>query len=415
MKRLLAITAAILILNTLAFAAGDYGTPGEFLNWGAGARALGMGRAFTGLADDVSAIYYNPAGLAQQNPFQVSLMHVTLFYDTMYDFAATSYPVSGIGTFGAAYIRLGSTNFDGRDILANPTGNNQSVTEQAAMLCYARDIFSNLSAGINLKLVNEDIFNTSGIGFGADLGFLYTPNEYVNLGLDFMNLAPASIKLVDQAEILPLTIKAGIALKLLGERIIPVVDVQKEMDDKQVKFLFGIEGYPAQFLALRIGMDETEQLTVGAGINFMKYYKIDYSFASEALGYSNRLSITMAFGGFDVNLAADPKIFSPVGIKKTTTISIYAMTKYDITEWELDIINEDGDVVRTYSGEDKPPTSVMWDGKDDRGLPVSDGEYVCQMKVKDKNGKEIKSNDEKIKISSALPIQPGTLEIQQEQ
>src|SRR5208283_672158 len=147
----------------------------------------------------------------------------------------------------------------------------------------------------------------------------------------------------------------------------------------------------------------------------MKYYKIDYSFASEALGYSHRLSITYAFGGFDVNLSADPRIFSPVGIRKTTTLSIYAMTKYEITDWELDIINEDGDVVRTYSDEEKPPASVMWDGKDDRGLPVGDGEYVCEMKIKDKNGKEIKSNDEKVKVSSALPMQPGNLEIQQEQ
>ncbi len=126
MKRLLAVTAAILILTTFAFAAGDYGTPGEFLNWGAGARALGMGRAFTGLADDVAAIYYNPAGLAQQNPFQISLMHVTLFYDTMYDFAAASYPVSGIGTFGLAYIRLGP-----RILTAGMrTGTQQAPTSQ---------------------------------------------------------------------------------------------------------------------------------------------------------------------------------------------------------------------------------------------------------------------------------------------
>ncbi len=283
------------------------------------------------------------------------------------------------------------------------------------ILCYAKDVLSNLSVGINLKVVNESVFSYSGAGFGADIGLLFYPNEYINIGLDVMNAVPTSIKLQDQAEVLPLTIKAGIALKLLGERIIPVVDVQKEMDNKDVKFMFGLEGYPAQFMALRIGMDETEQLTVGAGVNFMKYYKIDYSFSSEALGYSHRLSLTMAFGGFDVNLAADPKIFSPVGIRKITTISIYAMTKYEITEWELDVINEDGDVVRTYSGEEKPPASVMWDGKDDRGLPVGDGEYVCQMKVKDKNGKEIKSNDEKVKVSSALPMQPGNLEIQQEQ
>nr|HPI04205.1 UPF0164 family protein [Candidatus Goldiibacteriota bacterium] len=102
MKKLLLVISILTAFSAVSLAKGDYGTPGEFLNWGAGARSLGMGKAFTGLADDASAVYYNPAGLAQQNPYQLSLMHVILYEDTMYDFAAATVPFSGVGTFGLA-------------------------------------------------------------------------------------------------------------------------------------------------------------------------------------------------------------------------------------------------------------------------------------------------------------------------
>lgn len=410
MRKILFIIFAIILFNNL-FSKGDYGTPGEFLTWGAGARSLGMGKAFTGLSDDATAIYYNPAGLAYQNPLQISLNHVMLFYDTMFDFVAITYPVSGVGTFGIAYTRLGSTGFEGRDVQWKPLG-NFDLANQAVTLSYAKDIISWLGIGINLKLISENIFDKNAIGYGADVGLMWVPSEYFSFGLSIINALPPSIKLNQTAENFPIVIKSGFALKLFGERIIPVIDLEKELSKKDLKFRFGLEGYPLQNLALRVGMDETE-ITFGIGYTFMKYYKFDYSLSSQELGFSHRASFTLAFGGFDVNVTAEPKIFSPVGIKKTVTISIYAVTKYPIKEWELNIINEEGDAIRTYSGDDKPPVSLIWDGKDDRGLPVGDGEYKIVMKVKDKNGKEIVSGAETVKISSTLPMQPGTIQLEE--
>ncbi|HDT15508.1 MAG TPA: hypothetical protein ENN55_04790, partial [Firmicutes bacterium] len=145
----------------------------------------------------------------------------------------------------------------------------------------------------------------------------------------------------------------------------------------------------------------------------MRNYIVDYSLSVQQLGITHRASFTFAIGGFDVTLSAEPKLFSPVGVRKTTSISIYASTKHPIIEWEINIINENDDVVRFYSGYDQPPQQIIWDGKDDRGLPVSDGEYKCVMKVIDKNRRTIQSAAETVRISSSLPLQRGTIHLEE--
>lgn len=411
MKKITAFIAVLCLVSFALFAKGDYGSPGEFLNWGAGARSLAMGKAFTALADDPSAIYYNPAGLALQNPIQVALQHVFLYEDTMYDFGAITYPVSGIGTFGVGYVRLGSMNFNARDERWTDLG-EFNIADQAFILSYGREITSWLAMGLNLKVVNQANFEVSSTGFGIDAGIIWAPSNYVSFGISVINaLPPTSLKLIETAETYPVILKGGVALKLLGDRVIPTMDVEQEFSGRDFKFRMGIDIYPFQQLALRAGLDETE-VAFGAGF-FWRPVRLDYSIGFSDIGFSNRLTLTFAFGGFDINLTADPKIFSPVGTKRTTTVSIYAVTKYPIDDWELNIINEDGDVVRSYSGNEKPPKFVIWDGKDDRGLPVSDGEYRCVMQVKDKTGRTLESNIESVKISSSIPMQPGTIQLEE--
>jgi len=412
MKRTAMIILLSLALSMCAAAKNDYGTPGEFLDWGAGARSLGMGKAFVGLADDPAAVYYNPAGLAQQNPLQITLQHAALFYDTMYDFAAVTYPLSGIGTFAGSLVSLRDTGYDPRDdYWQSPGSGNFSVTNQAYLLSYARDLTSWLAAGMNLKLIREEVYDKSAMGYGADLGFLLTPSNFFNFGLSIVNIIPPSVKLNETAESFPITLKTGVAFKLFGDRIIPVMDFIKEFSDKDFKLRFGLEAYPIQDLALRCGMDETEY-TLGIGY-FYKPVRVDYALAVQDAGLSHRFSLTLAFGGFDVNLKAEPNIFSPVGLKKNTTISIYAVTKSPITEWELNIANSDGDIVRTYSGDDNPPASIIWDGKDDRGLPAGDGDYKIKMKVKDTTGRFTESGAESVKVSSSMPMQPGSIKLEE--
>jgi len=103
-----------LIFPAKLWGAGDAGAPGSFLNFGTGARSQAMGSAFTGLCDDASAIYWNPAGLSQLARNQLTFFNALLWEDTNYLFAGYAHPTEKLGTFGFGLINLRSSDFEYR-------------------------------------------------------------------------------------------------------------------------------------------------------------------------------------------------------------------------------------------------------------------------------------------------------------
>src|SRR3989338_9629171 len=100
MNKLIALTATAIVggglsgETVLADGQGDRGTSGaQFLKIAPGARPSGMGEAFAGVADDLHAIYYNPAGLASLQRVEVTGMHNSHFQGINYEFAAMSLPL----------------------------------------------------------------------------------------------------------------------------------------------------------------------------------------------------------------------------------------------------------------------------------------------------------------------------------
>jgi hypothetical protein len=381
-------------------ATGDHGLPGEYLTYDIGARAAGMAGAMAGLADDISAIFYNPAGLAKQNPVQVGVQHVLLFNDTMFDFLGFGMPIQDFGNIGLGIVSLNSTGFILVDEGNRPLSLSNSIDQSAVYISYARDLESDISVGANLKVLYESIFSHSGTGIGIDIGGLYTPIPEFQVGL-YLNNA-LSPKVLD--ETFPGGATLGIASKLFNEAFLLDADVSKSFGGQGLKWKVGgqVDVYESMAF-VRAGLDDEMRVALGVGGKYMGI-TLDYSTSIEGLGLAHKISAGYSFGGYEVKVTAAPKIFSPVGIKKDTTIAIIATSKYPIRSWELNIKDQNGDVIKSVSGEDNPPNQVVWNGKDDRGLPAADGNFSIQLAVTDANGKTTKSNVDSVKIQSAVPL-----------
>src|SRR5471032_2639582 len=84
-------------------------TAAEVLKFGVGARAIGMGEAYTAQADDVSSLYWNPAGLALMRERQASFMYDQLYQDLKFSNAAIGIPLENGALAGSlSYLNYGS-------------------------------------------------------------------------------------------------------------------------------------------------------------------------------------------------------------------------------------------------------------------------------------------------------------------
>ena len=161
----------------------------EFLKIGVGARALGMSNAFVATADDVTAGYWNPAGLAHlESDFQASLMHSEYFAGIAnYDYGAFATKIDSVSTIGFSLIRFGVDDIPNTTQLIDANGNldfnrvtSFSVADYAGLISYARKSkIDGLSFGGNVKIIRRIIGDFSQAwGFGFDLGTQYRTGKW---------------------------------------------------------------------------------------------------------------------------------------------------------------------------------------------------------------------------------------------
>lgn len=150
-----------------------YGTTSaEFLLLGASARGTALGGAFSALVRDVSALYYNPAGLASlDRPGAMASTHEYVA-DTRYSWVGLAFPFSG-GTRAVGF-QVGTFGFGNQPeyTVEQPdgTGRNYSVNETFLGLSYAQNFSDRFSAGFTAKLIADRLANTTGTAFAVDFG-----------------------------------------------------------------------------------------------------------------------------------------------------------------------------------------------------------------------------------------------------
>jgi len=165
-------------------------TAAQFLKIGAGARAIGMGGAYTAHSTDILSVYYNPAGLSRiGGAGEAVFNHAEWLADIDYDFAAFSVNMGSFGAMAFQVISLRTPDQPVRTI-EEPDGTGQfwDANSIALGITYSRKLTSRFSIGFTGKFIQEELFNASAVGASMDLGFLYdTPVENLSLGASITN------------------------------------------------------------------------------------------------------------------------------------------------------------------------------------------------------------------------------------
>jgi len=156
----------------------------DFLNVGVGARALGMSDSYITSVNDVTAGYWNPAGLSGiGNQHQIALMHSEYFAGiAKYDYGAYATRIDSSSVLGITLIRFGVDDIPNTTELIDANGNIDynrittfSATDFAFIVSYAKTLkIPGLRLGANAKIIRRKIGNFAGAwGFGLDAGAQY--------------------------------------------------------------------------------------------------------------------------------------------------------------------------------------------------------------------------------------------------
>lgn len=170
-------------------------TSAQFLKIGVGSRAVALGGAYVAEANDLSALYWNPGGLARLRGSAVQFAYTDYLADIDYNFAAFGTNLGSLGTIAASLIFLDSGEMVVRTTDRPDPAENEaerfSVQDLALQLSYARALTDRFSIGTTVKYIREKIFNSSASTMAFDVGLVFTtPFEALRLGASMANFGP---------------------------------------------------------------------------------------------------------------------------------------------------------------------------------------------------------------------------------
>ncbi len=164
-------------------------TAAPFLSIGQGARAVGMGSAFTAVANDRSSLYWNAAGIADFTNNGVLVDHTQWIADVQYNFIAASFSLQQYGALGFSLTTSSMNEMDVTTV-ENPDGTGESfdALDVAFGVTYAMKLTNAFSIGFTPKVVHQRIWKMTATTMAIDLGIKYiTPFPGITLGMAVTN------------------------------------------------------------------------------------------------------------------------------------------------------------------------------------------------------------------------------------
>jgi len=294
------IGACLLLPAPVTRAADDGGTRSVFAA-GVGSRGLALGGAFASVADDASAVFWNPAGYGWITRRQVQVSRGTDNLDFGESFAAVAWPDWRWGTVAASARHFGTDGIEQRDARNVLLNDDLQDSETEFAFGYGRAFGPAWSLGASAKLQRQSLAGYVGSALGADLGVTVRPlsaigsnapwSDRLAVALAVRNAIAPSIRLDRESVPDPTTVRTGMSWH---ERFgLAAIEIEKA-PDVGARLHAGLELVPHPLMALRIGSDNGT-LTAGAGMHWQDL-SIDYAFVDAALSPSHRVGVTWAFG-----------------------------------------------------------------------------------------------------------------------
>jgi hypothetical protein len=328
MRRVILLGLMLAILaSSEALAVGEAAAPSLIIS--PSARAWGLGQSYVAVADDATAMYWNPGGLSFLDGTWISLTHSQLIPmlapDVYFEYMSVSHAVPEIGTFGLSvlYLTYGKwweTTFEGVPV------EEHTSYEFAVAGYYAFKLAERTGFGVGLKISRvylsppveaTGFVEGAGWSFAGDFGLLGSINDRLSYGIALQNLGPdMSFVSKDESAPLPRTLRGGIAFKPFvgdGYSVLVSLEAVKALIGLDEVFLDGnfsevtrdatlnggVELDIAGFVAPRLGYiydhdGKIEGFTFGFGVSLPLWGWFDFDYASvpkaEDLGRENKFS-----------------------------------------------------------------------------------------------------------------------------
>lgn len=296
-----------------------------------GARAIGMGGGFTGVADDPTALYWNPAGITLSSGASASYTYGALFAGTTHNFAGVTFPLGDGYKGGISANAYSSGDIEETTLFQQEgTGGRYSATDLALGLSFAGQLTDQFSFGVTGKLVNLGIANISASGIAFDVGTMYKPGILgMRIGFSVQNLsAPIKytgsqltlrgqidpvtgnqspdVQLEAVEASLPLTFRAGLSSDILEGDEMNSLLAAIEFNTNSISpehVSIGAEYVWNNFLAARVGMlvgsPDVYNISGGVGLKYESgsfFGQIDYGIRPHStLGLINTVTASVRF------------------------------------------------------------------------------------------------------------------------
>ncbi|MFA7228408.1 MAG: PorV/PorQ family protein [Melioribacteraceae bacterium] len=275
-------------------------TAAPFLNLAVGSRAVGMGGAFVASANDVSALYWNPAGIAFQQNNGTMFSSAKWFADINYNWSGAFLKLGDLGNIGLSVTYLDYGEMEITTLAAQDgTGQKFKANDMSISLTYASNLTDRFAIGGNVKYIQQKIWNTSASTIAVDLGVLFLSDIYgLRIGATISNF--------------------GAEMKMDGKDLLVQHDINQQIygNNDQILATLNTDNFPLP-LIFRIGLamdliktedhlfsigvdalhpsDNDESLNLGAEYVFNGWFALRGGYKSLLL-HNSEEGLTLGFG-----------------------------------------------------------------------------------------------------------------------